>query len=66
MWHWFTSSSPLKKDEEYFDDTCTTCGGSGKIDCTVCTGEEWVGKSGKCPVCKDKQQVTCPSCKGKQ
>lgn len=47
---------------------CTTCGGSGKKDCSNCSGTGQVSHGGpvmRCGECEGNKVVTCPACNGK-
>ena len=62
------------RDESYTDtvrETCTRCGGSGKVNCHNCGGSGRVtcrkcSGRGKitCPTCSGTGRNTCPTCKG--
>ena len=56
----------LSRDES----VCTSCGGTGRIDCYNCDGTGFTrsvddSKSIQCSLCVGQQTITCPSCKGK-
>ncbi len=51
------------------DQTCSSCGGSGTVECPGCegSGNRVIGETkgwSTCARCGGKGTITCPSCRG--
>ena len=72
--HWQVTSSDAECDVEDIQscsDQCTTCRGTGRIECRFCggtgfltIGEVVVGAGGSCPICNADGEEDCGDCRG--
>jgi DnaJ-class molecular chaperone len=43
---------------------CSTCGGTGTVECPECMGSGIIVGVGTCGMCYGFQEITCPTCNG--
>lgn len=49
-------------ENELKSEVCTYCGNHGEVDCPVCHGRGYLGRTIKCYYCRGAEKIECPLC----